>query len=58
MTLGKEHIALLGLLDLSAAFDTAVHDVFVKRPKVSFGVSGTPRKWMKSYVSGLVVLKL
>ena len=52
MNLGKGHVALLGLLDLSAAFDTVDHDVLVKRLEVSFGVCGTPLRWMKSYVVG------
>ena len=52
MAFGKGHVALLGLLDLSAAFDTVDHDVLLKRFEVSFGVCGTPLKWMKSYVVG------
>ena len=52
MALGKWHVALLGLLDLSAAFDTVNHDVLPKQLKVSFGVCSTPFKWMKSYVVG------
>ena len=28
------------------------HDVLLKRLEVSFGVCGTPLKWMKSYVVG------
>ena len=49
MALGKGHVALLGLLDLSAAFD---HDVLLKRLEDSFGVYCTPLNWMKSYVVG------
>ena len=52
MALGKGHVALLELLDLSAAFDTADHDVLSKRLEVSFGMCGTPLKWMKSCVVG------
>ena len=50
--LGKGHVALLGLLDLSAAFDTIDHDVLLKQLEVSFGVCGTPLKCMKLYVAG------
>ena len=52
MALGKGYVALLGLLDLSTAFDTVYHNVLLKRLEVSFGVCGTPLKWMKSYVVG------
>ena len=52
MALGKGHVALLELLDLIAEFDTIDHDVLVKRLEVSFGLRGTPLKWMKSYVVG------
>ena len=37
MALGKGHVALLGLLDLRAAFDTVEHDVLLKRFEVSLG---------------------
>ena len=50
MALGKGNVALLELLDLSAAFDTVEHDVLLRRLEVSFRVCGTPLKWMKSYV--------
>ena len=52
MALSKGHVALLELLDLSAAFDTVDHDVLRKRLELSFGVCGTPLKWMKSYAVG------
>ena len=52
MALCKGHVALLGLLDLSAAFHTVDHDVLVKRIEVPFGVCCTPLKWMKSCVVG------
>ena len=46
MALGKGHVTLIGLLDLSAAFDTVDYDVLLKCLEVSFGVYGTPLKWM------------
>ena len=52
MALGKGHVTLLGLLDLSATFDIVDHDILLKRLEVSFGMCGTPLKWMRSYVSG------
>ena len=56
MALGKGHIALLGLLDLSAAFDTDDHDILLKRLAVPFGVCGTPLKWTSRTMQS--VLKL
>ena len=51
MALGKGNVALLGLLDLSAAFDIVDHDALLNGLEVSFGVCGTHLKWMKSYVA-------
>jgi len=44
-------VALLGLLDLSTAFDTVDHDVLIQRLEISFDVSGTALQWIRSFLS-------
>ena len=41
---------LTALLDLSAAFDTLNHSIFLKRPDGTFGVRDLALKWSVSYV--------
>ena len=43
---------LLVLLDLSAAFDTVDHHVFLKRLRDDFGVCESALKWCGSYLIG------
>lgn len=40
-------MALLGLLDMSAAFDTVDHDILLERLATSFGMA-----WLRSFLTG------
>ena len=42
---------VLVLLDLSAAFDTINHNIFLNRLKNLYGIEGLALKWMESYLS-------
>src|SRR6218665_2590995 len=42
--------ALLGLLGLSAAFDTVDHDVLVERLARTYGLRSTALDWLRSYL--------
>ena len=43
-------VTLLGLLDLSAAFDTVDHDILLRRLQTAFGISGVPLAWLASFL--------
>jgi len=44
--------AVLASLDVSAAFDTIVHDRLLHRLTTDFGLSSLALAWLKSYLSG------
>jgi len=45
-------LALLSLLDMSAAFDTVDHDIFIQRLSRSFGIKDRALSWLESYIKG------
>ncbi|KAL8623498.1 hypothetical protein ACOMHN_015706 [Nucella lapillus] len=47
----RGHVAILSLLDLSAAFDTLDHGTLMRRLSATFGCRGTVLDWFKCYLS-------
>ena len=47
----SHQVTLLGLLDLSATFDTVNHDILLVRLETSFGIGGSVLAWLKSFLS-------
>ena len=50
-SLDSGRVAMLVLLDLSAAFDTLDHQTLLQRFKHHFGIDGKPLAWITSYLS-------
>ena len=48
----KQEVTLLGLLDLSAAFDCVDHDILLRHLRQSFGIGGTAMAWIESFLRG------
>ena len=51
-SLDENKIAVLLLLDLSAAFDTIDHQIHLSRLNHTFGIRETALNWFRSYLSG------
>jgi len=44
-------VTLLGMLDMSATFDTVGHTILLDRLYKSFGISSAVMSWVKSYIT-------
>jgi len=51
-TIDRQQVTLLGLLDLSAAFDCVDHDILLCRLRHKFGICGTALEWIASFLFG------
>jgi len=52
MAADRQQVTLLGLLDLSAAFDCVGHTLLLQRLALQYGLADGVLQWMRSFVSG------
>ena len=58
VTVDKLHCVMLLLLDLSAAFDTADHEILLTRLHSKYSISGIALEWFRSYLTNRSRLNL
>jgi len=46
----RRQVTLLGLLDMSAAFDCVDHDLLLQRLQLGFGLIGVVLEWIRSFL--------
>ena len=51
ISMNRQHVSLLVLLDLSSAFDTVDHTNQLNRLQSHFGISGSSLSWYESYLT-------
>ena len=52
LNMNSQHVTLLILLDLSAAFNTINHDILIDYLKYDLRIESNALAWLKSYLSG------
>ena len=50
-SMDRQEVTLLGLLDLSAAFDFVDNDILLARLERTFGITGSALNWIRSFLS-------